>query len=108
MPPMRNVILGVVLLAVPVCLSSCQTFDREGARQAIGRLEYVGAITAEEAQLMYDALDASWWERALTVLLAVGGSYLGLQAMPGRVATVAARRVGIDAAKKAAKAHERA
>ena len=86
-------------VVVCLCLTSCGLLspaDQQTALEVVDVMARQGTVTGEQAEALRQAILGAgqqvWWHQLGQIVLGAAMGYLGVQAAPGRAATVAARR----------------
>jgi len=88
-----------MMVVACLLLTSCGLLtpeQQQTALQTVDAMMVQGTVTPEQAEGLRQAIlgggQSAWWQQAGQVVLGAAMGYLGVQAAPGRAASVAARR----------------
>lgn len=89
----------MAMVCVCLLLCSCGLLSPEQQQTALQTVDAMlvqGTITAEQAEGLRQAIlgggQSAWWHQVGQIVLGAAMGYLGVQAAPGRAATVAAAK----------------
>jgi len=88
-----------MLLMTCLLLTSCGLLSPEQQQTALSTVDAMltqGTISSQQAEALRQAIisggQTAWWHQLAQIVLGAAMGYIGVQAAPGRAATVAARK----------------